>query len=88
VRAGGAARCVRVRGAHGRAARLALASTELAGTKRARTVLRDALGVPPGPAIHEIHAMLLRADDRGVSRALPAGTKPAGQSGDLRGGRS
>jgi DNA-binding SARP family transcriptional activator len=27
--------------------------------ERARTVLRDELGVPPGPAIHEIHAALL-----------------------------
>ena len=23
--------------------------------ERARTVLRDELGIPPGPAIHEIH---------------------------------
>jgi DNA-binding SARP family transcriptional activator len=27
--------------------------------ERARTVLRDELGVPPGPAIHEVHATLL-----------------------------
>ena len=27
--------------------------------ERARTVLRDELGIPPGPAIHEIHATLL-----------------------------
>jgi SARP family transcriptional regulator, regulator of embCAB operon len=27
--------------------------------ERARTVLREELGVPPGPAIHEIHATLL-----------------------------
>ena len=27
--------------------------------ERARTVLRDELGIPPGPAIHEIHAALL-----------------------------
>jgi len=27
--------------------------------ERARTLLRDELGVPPGPAIHEIHATLL-----------------------------
>ena len=27
--------------------------------ERARTVLRDELGVPPGPAIHELHAALL-----------------------------
>ena len=27
--------------------------------EHARTVLRDELGVPPGPAIHEIHATLL-----------------------------
>ena len=27
--------------------------------ERARTVLRDELGVPPGPAIHDIHATLL-----------------------------
>jgi DNA-binding SARP family transcriptional activator len=27
--------------------------------EHARTVLRDELGIPPGPAIHEIHAMLL-----------------------------
>jgi two-component SAPR family response regulator len=26
--------------------------------ERARTVLRDEVGVPPGPAIHEIHAAL------------------------------
>jgi DNA-binding SARP family transcriptional activator len=29
--------------------------------ERARTVLRDELGIPPGPAIHEIHATLLGA---------------------------
>ena len=27
--------------------------------ERARTVLRDELGIPPGPAIHEVHATLL-----------------------------
>jgi SARP family transcriptional regulator, regulator of embCAB operon len=27
--------------------------------ERARTVLRDELGIPPGPAIHEVHAALL-----------------------------
>src|SRR4051812_21955846 len=27
--------------------------------ERARTLLRDELGIPPGPAIHEIHAALL-----------------------------
>ena len=27
--------------------------------ERARTLLRDELGIPPGPAIHEIHATLL-----------------------------
>jgi DNA-binding SARP family transcriptional activator len=27
--------------------------------ERARTVLRDELGIPPGPAIHEMHATLL-----------------------------
>jgi DNA-binding SARP family transcriptional activator len=27
--------------------------------ERARTVLRDELGIPPGPAIHELHATLL-----------------------------
>jgi DNA-binding SARP family transcriptional activator len=31
----------------------------LAVYERARTVLRDQLGIPPGPAIHEIHATLL-----------------------------
>jgi DNA-binding SARP family transcriptional activator len=25
----------------------------------ARTLLRDELGIPPGPAIHEVHATLL-----------------------------
>jgi DNA-binding SARP family transcriptional activator len=30
--------------------------------ERARTVLRDELGIPPGPAIHEIHATLLGRD--------------------------
>jgi SARP family transcriptional regulator, regulator of embCAB operon len=34
----------------------------LAVYERARTVLRDQLGIPPGPAIHEIHATLLRRD--------------------------
>jgi DNA-binding SARP family transcriptional activator len=29
--------------------------------ERARTTLRDELGIPPGPAIHEIHATLLGA---------------------------
>jgi DNA-binding SARP family transcriptional activator len=29
--------------------------------ERARTVLRDELGIPPGPALHEIHATLLAA---------------------------
>jgi DNA-binding SARP family transcriptional activator len=27
--------------------------------ERARRVLRDELGIPPGPAIHQIHATLL-----------------------------
>jgi len=27
--------------------------------ERARTVLRDELGIPPGPAIHALHATLL-----------------------------
>src|SRR3954452_4597788 len=31
----------------------------LAVYERARTVLRDQLGIPPGPVIHEIHATLL-----------------------------
>jgi DNA-binding SARP family transcriptional activator len=31
----------------------------LAVYERARTVLRDQLGIPPGPAIHEIHTTLL-----------------------------
>src|SRR3954468_8983308 len=31
----------------------------LAVYERARTVLRDELGIPPGPAIHEIHTTLL-----------------------------
>src|SRR3954468_11515802 len=31
----------------------------LAVYERARTVLRDQLGIPPGPAIHELHATLL-----------------------------
>jgi DNA-binding SARP family transcriptional activator len=31
----------------------------LAVYEHARTVLRDQLGIPPGPAIHEIHATLL-----------------------------
>ena len=35
----------------------------LAVYERARTVLRDALGIPPGPAIHEIHATLLGRDN-------------------------
>jgi DNA-binding SARP family transcriptional activator len=30
--------------------------------ERARTVLRDELGIPPGPAIHEVHAALLGSD--------------------------
>jgi DNA-binding SARP family transcriptional activator len=30
--------------------------------ERARTVLRDELGIPPGPALHEIHATLLAAN--------------------------
>src|SRR4051812_14045763 len=31
----------------------------LAVYERARTVLRNQLGIPPGPAIHELHATLL-----------------------------
>jgi hypothetical protein len=27
--------------------------------ERARMVLRDELGIPPGPVIHELHATLL-----------------------------
>jgi len=30
--------------------------------EHARTVLRDELGIPPGPAIHEVHAALLGRD--------------------------
>jgi DNA-binding SARP family transcriptional activator len=44
--------------------------------ERARTVLRDELGVPPGPAIHSVHAALLGASS--TLRPAGAGERPAG----------
>src|SRR3954464_14072620 len=46
----------------GLAARVNVAEA-LSVYERARTVLRDQLGIPPGPAIHEIHATLLGRHD-------------------------
>jgi hypothetical protein len=38
---------------------LVLEALSLPVYERARTVFREELGIPPGPAIHEIHSTML-----------------------------